>query len=210
MITQEAVERISGNQQTRKELEILEVAAKSFLQHGFEGTSINAMARAAGISKESIYRYFDSKKDLFEAVIAKELADYQDNLQFLDVELSGQDLEQALVSTAETILSVVNSDHTLSLRRLIFQQVSTYPDIGEYYYKIGPGEAYEHLRKVFSLHQDRTDFDPEQLARYFVGMVLHNTLLRRQCGMLAKLDPGDIRRASETATRDFLNAFFRE
>lgn len=210
MITQEAVERISGSSQTGKELQILEVASKFFLEHGFKGTSINAMARASGISKESIYRYFDSKKDLFEAVIAKELADYQDHLQFLDDDLVQQDLDQALVNTAETILSVVNSDRTLSLRRLIFQEVSKYPDIGTYYYKVGPNKAYEHLARVFALHRDRTDFEPAQLATYFVAMVLHNTLLRRQCGMQAKLDPEQIRSVSEAATRDFLKAFFRK
>ena len=45
-------------------------------QHGYQGASINAMARSSGISKESIYRYFSSKKQLFEAVIGRELAEY--------------------------------------------------------------------------------------------------------------------------------------
>ncbi len=50
-----------------KEQEVLDVATEYFLQHGYRGASINAMARSSGISKESIYRYFSSKQQLFEA-----------------------------------------------------------------------------------------------------------------------------------------------
>ena len=60
-----------------KEQEVLDVATDYFLAHGYQGASINAMARSSGISKESIYRYFSSKKQLFEAVIGRELAEYQ-------------------------------------------------------------------------------------------------------------------------------------
>ena len=41
-----------------KEQEVLDVATAYFLEHGYQGASINAMARSSGISKESIYRYF--------------------------------------------------------------------------------------------------------------------------------------------------------
>src|SRR5262245_48920718 len=63
-----------------KEQEVLDVATAYFLKHGYQGASINAMARSSGISKESIYRYFSSKKQLFEAVIARELVEYQNLL----------------------------------------------------------------------------------------------------------------------------------
>ena len=66
-----------------KEQEVLDVATDYFLAHGYQGASINAMARSSGISKESIYRYFSSKKQLFEAVIGRELAEYQAGLRRL-------------------------------------------------------------------------------------------------------------------------------
>ena len=67
-----------------KEQEVLDVATEYFLKHGYQGASINAMARSSGISKESIYRYFSSKKQLFEAVIGRELMEYRSNLHRLD------------------------------------------------------------------------------------------------------------------------------
>src|SRR3954465_270502 len=71
-----------------KEQEVLDVATDYFLAHGYQGASINAMARSSGISKESIYRYFSSKKQLFEAVIGRELVEYRNILTHLGASLS--------------------------------------------------------------------------------------------------------------------------
>ncbi|MDH4108987.1 MAG: TetR/AcrR family transcriptional regulator [Gammaproteobacteria bacterium] len=209
MNTQRAVARLIENQQTQKEQEILDVASRYFLGHGYKGTSINEMARDSGISKESIYRYFRGKKALFEAVIAKELAAYQGKLKFLDFELESTGLEEALVMTAESILGVVNADRTLALRRLIFHEAGRSPDIGEYYYSIGPREAYEHLERVFVHHVPDARVDPTTLAQYFVAMVLHNRMLQRECGVLKSMTPKQIKKHCETVSRDFIEAFLR-
>src|SRR3954469_22811057 len=87
-----------------KEQEVLDVATAYFLEHGYEGASINAMARSSGISKESIYRYFSSKKQLFEAVMCRELVEYRNILTHLGASLSAMTLRDALVTIAETVL----------------------------------------------------------------------------------------------------------
>jgi TetR/AcrR family transcriptional repressor of mexJK operon len=114
--------RSGQSQQTKKELEVLTVASEYFLRHGYQGTSVNAIARNSGISKESIYRYFSSKKELFEAVIAKELAEYQEKLHSIDFEFDSIALDVALRKIAESIVGAVTTDRTLSLRRLIFHE----------------------------------------------------------------------------------------
>jgi TetR/AcrR family transcriptional repressor of mexJK operon len=201
--------KIPVNQQTKKQLEVLAVASEYFLSHGYKGTSINAMARDSGISKESIYRYFSSKKELFEAVIARELATYRKHLQFLDYETESVALDKVLKKTAETLLGAVTNDRTLSLRRLIFQEVKQSPDIGRYYYEIGPQAAYKNLEKIFAAHQHETEFRPEDLAHYFVGMVLHRATLQRDCGISKPLAKAQIRTQAAKTTDDFLKAYFK-
>lgn len=185
------------------------MASDYFLSHGYKGTSINAMARDSGISKESIYRYFSSKKDLFEAVIAEELAAYRKHLQFLDFETESIALDKALKKTAETILGAVTNDRTLSLRRLIFQQVRQSPDIGQYYYEIGPKAAYKNLEKTFAAHRHETDCKPEDLAHYFVAMILHRSTLQRECGIIKPMSKAQIKTQAARTTHDFLKAFFK-
>ncbi len=209
MNRQRAVTNFVESQQTKKELEVLQVASEYFLSHGYKGTSINAMARDSGISKESIYRYFSSKMELFEAVVAKELAEYKLRLQFTDFEYESLSLEDALRRTAETVIKAVSSDRTLSLRRLIFQETIQSPDIGQYYYEIGPQVAYVHLDKVFALHQDETNFDPEKLPHYFIAMTLHKTMLQRECGVVKPLSKKQMAGHVAEVTDHFIKAFFR-
>lgn len=208
MDRQAAVARYAESRQTKKELEVLDVASDYFLTHGYQGTSINAMARDSGISKESIYRYFSSKKDLFEAVIAKELTEYQEKLLAVDVALESVDLEEALANTAESIMSAVTTDRTLGLRRLIFQETVAAPDIGQYYFQIGPEAAYRNLETMFEHHATESTLPPAKLANYFVAMVLHKLMLKRQCGVTPQLSREEIRSHAAETTRDFLDVFF--
>lgn len=195
-------------QQTKKELEVLNVASDYFLRHGYQGTSVNAIARNSGISKESIYRYFSSKKELFEAVIAKELEEYQFKLHKIDFEFDSIALDEALRSIAESIVAAVTTDRTLGLRRLIFQETRKSPDIGHYYYEVGPLEAYRDLEKLFARHKGKARLPPDKLARYFVGMLLHHTMLLRLCGIAKPLSVEQKQELAAETTKDFLAAFF--
>ena len=142
-----------------KEQEVLDVATEYFLQHGYRGASINAMARSSGISKESIYRYFSSKQQLFEAVIGRELIEYRRSLHRLDATLRSMELRAALTTVAETILGIIATDRTQALRRLIFEEATRSPEVGRHYYKIGPEQAYSVLENVLETHPHQSDFD---------------------------------------------------
>lgn len=209
MNRQQAVAKFAERKPTKKEQEVLDVASDYFLSHGYKGTSINAMARDSGISKESIYRYFSSKKELFEAVIAKELTEYQDKLKFLDFEYDSIELDEALKRAAESIIGAVSADTTLALRRLIFQETVVSPDIGQFYYEIGPRVAYNNLSKIFAAHKSETDFDPDKLSHYFVAMVLHWIMTQRDCGVRKPLEKNEAKELAHAVTDDFLKAFFK-
>ena len=64
---------------------ILENAENMFFVHGFQGTSTRELARKVGISYSNLYRYFDNKNDLFEAVIETYYNHFLDSLsRFLE------------------------------------------------------------------------------------------------------------------------------
>lgn len=190
-----------------KEQEVLDVATAYFLKHGYQGASINAMARSSGISKESIYRYFSSKKQLFEAVIGRELVEYQDSLRRLQA--SKTDLREALIAVAETVLGVVTTDRTMALRRLIFDEARRSPDVGQHYYKIGPARAFAAFEEIFKTHQSRSDFDPAVLSGHFIAMISWRVMLERECAVLGALSPEEMRRWIESVVQDFMKAFLK-
>lgn len=192
-----------------KEQEVLDVATEYFLQHGYRGASINAMARSSGISKESIYRYFSSKQQLFEAVIGRELIEYRRSLRGLDVTLRSTNLRAALITLAETILGLITADRTMALRRLIFDEATRSPEVGRHYYKIGPEQAYAVLESVLATHAHESDFDIPTLAKHFTGLLTWRVTLERQCAVRGQPSREEIEKLSVSVVDDFMKAFLK-
>lgn len=74
----EGVDREPTDPKTRKRRRVLEAATESFIKHGYKRSSVDDIARAAGVSKGAVYLYFKSKADLlihaaaFEKIKARE------------------------------------------------------------------------------------------------------------------------------------------
>lgn len=190
-----------------KREQVLDVAARCFLESGYDGASINAMSREAGISKESVYRYFSSKKELFEAVIDRELNEYQRQLDRIDTIHGTMQLREALLVVAETGLSVLTSDRTLALRRLVFDEAVRSPELGRHYHRIGPGRAHATLRNLFAKHAAASAFDPDTLSRYFIAMSSLSMMVDRQCRVADEPSREEISRLANSVVDDFLAAF---
>src|SRR5271165_5880064 len=70
--------RGQGGRPTREEAaqrdeRLIEVATNLFMERGFEGTSIDAVAEAAGVSKPTVYSRYHDKKGLFAAVLRRRI-----------------------------------------------------------------------------------------------------------------------------------------
>lgn len=68
-VTFVAMPRVTQETQTQTRERLLLTAADEFAQHGLQGANINRISLAAGLAKGTVYNYFDSKEDLFYAVI---------------------------------------------------------------------------------------------------------------------------------------------
>lgn len=192
---------------TDKREEVLDIASETFLSKGFDGTSINVMAREAGISKESIYRYFGSKEDLFLAVVERELEVYKQGMLDTISHFQGKSLKEALFSVGEATLRVASDDRTLALRRLIFQMAANGSKVGTHYFSVGPDIAYQNLVRLFEHYKPEAGLPVAKLSRYFISMVLHRTMLARECGVQESLKPEEIRERVMETVEDFLHAF---
>src|SRR5665647_3983303 len=62
-----------GDEESSKRRQILDGASKVFMNLGFDGASMGEIARAAGVSKGTLYVYFADKYALFEAIVAREV-----------------------------------------------------------------------------------------------------------------------------------------
>ena len=189
---------------------VLDVATDYFLKYGYEGASINAMARSSGISKESIYCYFIGKKQLFEAVIGRELVEYRRSLDALDATLRTMELRDALIRVAETTLALITTDRTLALRRLIFEETARSARVGQQYYKIGPAQLYGVVEKVLDTHAHVSEFDVPALSRHFVALMSWRITLERECAVRQQPTAAEIAKRAREIVGDFMKAFLRD
>jgi len=80
----------------QRSIEILASVRQAFVQKGFDGASMQDLARAAGMSVGNFYRYFPSKSAIVQALIGHDLARIQRDFQ-------------AIISAAEPMLALRQS-----------------------------------------------------------------------------------------------------
>ena len=119
---------MAGGTQTRKRAahlgperrrpEVLDAALELFLENGYQGTSMEAVARAAGVTKPVVYACFDSKDELFRSLLAREETRILGEIQaaFEGIDLS--DPETTLIEGFTGFLRAVASSP--DVYRLIF------------------------------------------------------------------------------------------
>ena len=81
---------------------ILRTAKEEFLSHGFEGTSVRAICKKAGLTTGAFYNHFSQKEDLFEALVAPML----DAFQALYGEVILQELNDLSTGVENELISI--------------------------------------------------------------------------------------------------------
>ena len=98
--------------------ELIEVAARAFLTNGYEGTSIDAIAAAARVSKATIYARFGSKENLFSEIGLHSVSGMRSDLH--GIPTAGRDPEDVLFDFALRIAGeVADPERTATLRLAI-------------------------------------------------------------------------------------------
>ncbi|MGF7149227.1 AcrR family transcriptional regulator [Sphingomonas zeicaulis] len=162
---------------------IVAVASRSFLEKGYAGTSMSAVAAEVGGSKATLWNYFPSKEDLFSAVIDRAASDFRARLSAL-LEPGG-DLETSLRSFAASFLEKVTSPQAIALHRLVVGEVLRFPEVGRIFFERAPRKMQALLAAFLENAMDRGLLlrdDPLLAARTLVGLCMtgcHQQLLLR-------------------------------
>ena len=94
--------------------EILNAATKMFLTNGFSKTALRDIAKAADISRTTIYLYFKTKEDLFLRVVRSIINDYSEDIQ-KNTTKSGKDIKENVTDIIDLIYTVTGNQKYLKL-----------------------------------------------------------------------------------------------
>ena len=192
---------------------IREAAAALFLENGYQGTSMDDIAAAAQVSKQTIYTHFPSKEALFADLVLGNAERVEEFVATVSrtVADAGDDLEGGLRQLARVYLRLVMQPDVLRLRRLVLGEAGRFPDLARTYYERVPGRVINALSSVFSalrdggrLHLD----DPQLAAQHFAWLILGSPLDRGMFYPITEPMPeADLKRAADGAVRVFLAAY---
>ena len=145
--------------------EIIEAATACFIEAGYGGTKLEDVARKAGIAKGTVYLYFDTKQDLFEAVIRAQVGavvqDIADLLRSFDG--PSEQLLRLAIRRAYDTFAVSDARYIM---RIIIGEGQQFPELRKLYYDTSIKQGTETLRIVLQRGVDRGEFRPSQVTRH--------------------------------------------
>jgi TetR/AcrR family transcriptional repressor of mexJK operon len=108
------------------DLAVREAAVATFVELGYAGASMEAIARAAGITKRSLYARYPDKRAVFADVIPWALSRYTDDATVPDV--GNEDIEDALLALGRAALARATHPHNVRLKRIAMHEAGSFPE----------------------------------------------------------------------------------
>jgi len=197
----------------RKRRAILQAAQALFLDRGFVGASVEEVAARAAVSKQTVYKQFESKAALFIAVVQAMTGEASDRVQveMRDPE-TGADVADALMGHGERLLNIVLAPRLLRLRRVVISETDRFPELGRALYEGGPGRAIAGLAAALRRWSDRGLLildEPMVAATQFNWLVMGDPINRAMFFGAVHLSASEQQRHLAQSVRVFLAAYGR-
>ena len=150
---------------------IIDAAIKVFRDEGYARASMDNIARLSGGSKATLYGYFKSKEELFEAAMKSAVSSAEERInKLLDAE--SEDLRGVLIRSADAYLEFILSDEILAITRAIIGEGPK--GLGPVLYDQGPRHGIDILARFFSEQIRRgrlREANPLTAALHFKGLI---------------------------------------
>jgi len=158
-----------GTDEGAKRRQIMDGARAVFLAQGFDAASMGEIARAAGVSKGTLYVYFENKEELFEAIVHEQCHAQAEGL--FDLDPNDPDVERALMRLGTNFVNYLCQPEKASPLRTVIAIADRMPEMGKKFYETGPacgiGMLAAYIQKQVDAGVLAVD-DPEVAAAQFL------------------------------------------
>jgi len=196
-----------ANADTSKRRQILDGARKVFMDLGFDGASMNEIARAAGVSKGTLYVYFADKNRLFEAIVEEEALEQGKAVFNFDL---GRDPEATLREFGRAYILLLCRPGGGSSVRTVMAIAERMPEVGRRFYANVLEKTIDRLADYLKVHVASGDLaidDCRLAASQFIQMCQATLFLPYVFQAEPAPSPERIATVVDSATRMFLAAY---
>ncbi|MCZ0992971.1 TetR/AcrR family transcriptional regulator [Streptomyces noursei] len=206
-----AVSRRAGRGRIDKRHAILDAAFAVFAREGYGKASVDAIADEAGVAKPTLYNHFGGKEDLFREAMAAtaEQATAKSLAVVAGLASDVEDLSGVLADVGYRLLLCHSSDEAWALRRLLYAEITRFPELFERVWGHGPNQLSEALADRLArlaLAGRLRLTDPVRAAEQFVALLTGPLEGRTVLGTRTVSDD-ELRATVAAAVGTFISAF---
>ena len=201
--------RRAAGQDPLKRTQILDGAKRCFLSVGFEAASMNDITSEAGVSKGTLYVYFEDKEDLFAALIDREKSATM-NAARQQLEAGGT-VTEALHRFGTYVSARLTSDEVIRAQRMVLGVAERMPEIATRFFS-GDSFSAHHILKDWLDHRiaagELRIEDTDLASRQYLELAMASIYKRRLFGNLPKpVAPMEINRVVTSAVAMFMGFY---
>lgn len=151
---------------------ILEAAKELFVRNGYDGSSMEAIAAEAGVSKLTVYSHFTDKETLFAEAVRAKCAERMPEL-FAEPPADAP-LESLLLPLARGFNQLINSPEAIALSRLMIAQGGQNPHLSQLFFDAGPQRVLDQMERLLeqARQQGKLEMEsPRRAAEHFLMLV---------------------------------------
>ncbi|PST18763.1 TetR/AcrR family transcriptional regulator [Mesorhizobium plurifarium] len=191
-----------------KREQILDGAKRVFMRSSFDAASMNDITREAGVSKGTLYVYFENKEDLFTALIARERNIIVNSVK---QSLNGNEpIEEALHDFGVKLVTSITSDYTIRAMRTVLGVIDRMPRLAQRFFTATPENGYTVLKAYLDQQVSAGTLsieDTEIAAKQFIDLAMAGMFKGRLFGMCDAVSAESIEKNVRSAIRVFLAAY---
>ena len=157
-----------------KRSRILSVATQEFAEHGYENANVNVIASKAGISVGSVYKYFDTKTDLYLTCVSNGVSFLERKMQ--DIIITDEDVMIKLEKLVRAAIEFSKENPALIKLYNVFTTDMSDPAVSALARGIEFSTAETYKKAIIEGQQNgdiRRDIDPDVVAFLLDNMLLN-------------------------------------
>lgn len=173
------IQKPENERTQRKRDQILDAARALFLAYGYAHTTTEAVRREAGVSKETLYRYYRTKEELFADVLRRLTLEHLHQPFQLDETLppnaDRKQLQKVLRQLAGEIIELMMQPDYLALLRIVIAESTRFPHLGELFRQTVPEQGIAAIVELLKRLRKKglaAKIDDEAAARMLLGSLL--------------------------------------
>ncbi|RID92920.1 TetR/AcrR family transcriptional regulator [Gemmobacter lutimaris] len=185
----------------RRQAQIEDAAYALLEEKGYAGATMQALARRAGASIETLYNWYGDKPGLFRALIARNAETVQ---EVLDQRAGAADAA-ALVAVGERLLALLTGPRAVALNRAAAADAEG--TLGLALAQGGRDIVMPHVATLIGAITGAHGETPDRLAELWLALLVGDLQIRRVIGTIAAPDANTCRQRAETATDHLLRLY---